>query len=276
MSDKKTQKNKESAATSEPGAVPAAPLPPVHLSDETVEVSLETLEATPARALELLRGIGKYRTIRARLARVGYTGAEHDLGWDLLQRASGYHREQPPTAADDGVVGSAATELEHWNERIFTTAGATLKHRFPAQNRFLFGGLTTGKGLAAAVSSQLFLDRIDQMETGESRPDTHAADLAAVALLAGRILPPKERQRIRALIKTARSYHEASMTPEDLDLQSEEQHIKALRELRAWYEEWSTIARANITAKEDLIHLGLAQRKKSKKKAPPAADDGKK
>ena len=50
----------------------------------------------------------------------------------------------------------------------------------------------------------------------------------------------------------------------DIDLISEEEIDEAFNEMKEWYYEWSTIARAIITRKDYLIALDL--RKPSKKK----------
>jgi len=47
-----------------------------------------------------------------------------------------------------------------------------------------------------------------------------------------------------------------------------EEHVAALR---AWYEEWSEIARATVTRRDYLIRLGLAKRKSNNEQPAPNA-----
>jgi hypothetical protein len=42
---------------------------------------------------------------------------------------------------------------------------------------------------------------------------------------------------------------------------AEEKYLNNLRELRAWYEEWSGVARVTIQRRDHLILLGLAHRR---------------
>ncbi|MEZ4393759.1 MAG: hypothetical protein R3A48_22030 [Polyangiales bacterium] len=77
---------------------------------------------------------------------------------------------------------------------------------------------------------------------------------------------------MRALLKTATSYQPVDAEKDEAAKASREQSLAerdaALRVLRVWCEEWSTIARQLIRRKDWLIALGLASRKRPKKPAP--------
>ncbi len=53
----------------------------------------------------------------------------------------------------------------------------------------------------------------------------------------------------------------------------EKKHVASLVALRAWYEEWSEIARAAIKRRDYLIRVGLAKRKSAKKAGKPGGDE---
>ena len=64
-------------------------------------IARESLEATPARATKLLRGIGSSLVIRSILLQVGLTRADLEEGWSLLRDACGLsdgYEEEPGSA----------------------------------------------------------------------------------------------------------------------------------------------------------------------------------
>ncbi|MFT3771168.1 MAG: hypothetical protein QM820_37615 [Minicystis sp.] len=50
-----------------------------------------------------------------------------------------------------------------------------------------------------------------------------------------------------------------------------EKRREALTELRAWYDDWASTAKAVVKKKGNLVRLGLATRKAPTKKAKPAS-----
>lgn len=242
---------------------------------ETVTVSDDTLDETPARALDLLKGIGKNRAIRAILSRFGYTQQEHARGWEMLQRAAGFSHDAPEPGEPDEAA-EAMAQLDRWDERGFETASLALKHRHPDQHRFVFDGLVASQGPESVVGVARFLSKLDALEKSEERKSSRAADQAALDTLSARGIDAAERQRLASLVEKARAFGDADDSDEERSLQERQAQRGALLELRAWYEEWSGIARVNLTRKEHLIRLGLAQRKKAKggKKAPEKGSPG--
>lgn len=236
-----------------------------------MNVSEDTLEVTPGKALTFLRGVGRKNAIRAALERVGYSSRHHTEGWSLLHAASGFSPGEGEGETGGGEADEALVQLDAWDERGFATAGAALKHRHPAQHAFVFDGLTASKGPDAVLGVNRFLDRLDALRSSEARKATRAADHAALAMLAERGIHP-ERARLRKLVEQASSYAPADDNQDDAAAE-QEANLNSLRALRAWYEEWSLIAHANITRKEYLIRLGLAQRKRPARK-PPEGENG--
>ncbi len=230
--------------------------------EETVTVGEVTLEQTPMRLMLLLRGVGTIQAVREVLRPLGYTAEEHARGWTLLHRCSGFASVE---AADEAVAGGAIAEIDAWDEPTFTIAEAALRHRHPAQCAFVFRDLKPARGVAAVVGVHTFLGRLDALESSPERTATREADHAALATLAARGVTPAERKRMAALVRDAEVLDDDG-APDARELTAAEQQT-ALREARAFYEEWSTIARTVVSRRDLLIRLGLAQRK------PAARDD---
>lgn len=228
--------------------------------------SRQVLEEVAPRALKFLGAVGRFFAIRAKLAARGYDDAEHRRAWDLLHRVSHYKPEATASLSHDQVVRTAVVTLDQWDERGFQIAGATLKHRHRPQHDFVFDGLTAAQGEAAVLSVKTFLDRLDALESSPDRAATRDADLAALVMLAKRGIDGAERARLRGLVDTAQS---AMPVPEDS--QERQQDLVALY---AWLDEWSTVAKAEISRRDHLIALGLLKRRKKKADKAEAPAEG--
>jgi hypothetical protein len=228
---------------------------------KAVEASVgrETLEETALRTLKLLRAIGTSLPIRSALVGVGYEDADHQEGWTLLHAASGY----APTGTADAIdvdVHDAIATLDAWDEDGFRIIRASLSRKFPAIAGEILQGIGPKVGPEAVVGVATLLDRLDALE---KRKDKDAK--AAMELLAKRGITPAERARLGALVKTAQSVtpvvSEKSAKAESERKKADATHLAALVALRAWYEEWSEIARSAIKRRDRLILMGLATRK---------------
>lgn len=238
------------------------------VAPSTVEVTEETLLATRGRALALLAGVGGVEGIRLALAARGYTEHTHREGWELLQAASSYRPASPvgvPSLPD--AAAEAVREIDAWDDTNFPIAAAALKHRHPEAFAAVFAGeLQAGDGAESVVRVGTFLDRLDVLPSAQK---------AALETLAHRGITPAERARLRKLLATATSFRAVDAAGDAQSrahrAQSLAEREAALRALRAWYEEWSVIARQVIRRKDWLILLGLATRKKPAKPAqnPP-------
>jgi hypothetical protein len=249
-------------------AAPKAPPPAPASAPATVGVTEETLLATRGKALALLAAVGREPGIRLALGSRGYTEAVHQEGWSALHAASGFTPGAAPVAQQPpAAVAVALRSVDAWDDTNFPIADAALEHRHPEAHAVLFGdGLSAGSGAESLVRVETFLDRVDSLE--RSHP-------AAVETLAARAITRDERHRLRALIKTAKSF-----TPTDTQAQaqrdaaresSRKQQDASLRVLRAWYEEWATIAKRVIQRRDWLIQMGLATRKSPERKKPIGA-----
>ncbi len=267
-----------------PTAIAAAPAPVVNVDEPAspaeglavaapeVVVSRQTLELTPARALVLLRGIGTSAPIRAKLAARGYTPAEHARGWGLMQATGGrFDGDGPNPDAEDETVQAAIAEVDAWDEDGLRVVGASLRHRHPAQYAFVMRGLKASTGAEAVVGVSTLLDRLDALEGAPEREGTRAADHAALATLAARGIDEAERARLRARVKAAQSF--AGVEGQNRQAEFERRVKAALVEQRAWFEEWSEVARSVVKRRDQLIRLGLASRR-PRRPAPGAPVEG--
>lgn len=223
---------------------------------DMTEYEKRVLAATPAKALTFLRAAATKVEIRAALFSAGYSTEEQELGWTLLQRASGY---VPGVASqsDDTRARAALAEIDAWDEPGFRRINAALLRLHPDQHAFVFSGLESARGAGSVLGVSTLLDRLDQLENADERAATREADRAAIATLASRGITAEVRQHLRELIATAQTAA-PPVFPSDPSVQDRDQ---ALLELRAWYKDWSETARAVIRRKDYLVMLGLSKRR---------------
>lgn len=253
--------------------VPVAPPAPIPVAT----VSRETLEETPARVLPFLRAIGTARPIRALMAARGYTADDHKQGWTLLHAVSGFI-EGAPLETVDVKVRDAIAAIDAWDEDGFRVVRAALGRQHPAQAGFVLDGIGASVGPAAVVGVKKLLERLDALENGADRKASRKEDHAALATLAQRGIDAKERARLAGLVKAAESISDAP-AEEDAAARVERDgaYVAGLIALRAWYEDWSEMARVAVKRRDYLIRMGLAKRKapkKAKEGAPAPADAG--
>jgi len=118
-------------------------------------------------------------------------------------------------------------------------------------------GIAPGRGAESVIFVKTLLTRLD---AAEKRGDT-----GALAVLARRGVTPEERRRLASLVTRAERY----LTPV-AEPTGDGGYAAGLRSLRAWYEEWSELARSEVSRKDYLLRLGLARRKRPTKAAPEA------
>lgn len=218
-----------------------------------------TLLDAPPRVFQFLSALGTSRRIRGLLRAHGYAQRDHLEGWRHLLSCVGFDHEPPPLAAEPPAA-AAVRELDAWDEHGFHLAHAALARKFPEQARFLLHDLAPVRGPGAMLGVMQFVDRLEALERGEGRPDSaREADRAALATLAARGLDAAAVQHLRELIKRAKSLAVLEDGPSDEAIR--EERMKNLEALFAWYTEWVEVARVAVTRRDDLITLGLAQRR---------------
>lgn len=238
------------------------------LTAETVDVTDATLELTPPRILKFLRGVGTRPAIRYLLASVGYDDAEHAQGWERLHAVSGYTAKPELTSPLDPNVSGAISLLDAEDERLETRIDASLRHRYPAVRALLLDGIKSGQGAASVIFVRELLKRLNTLEATKG---AGAADAkAALGILAARGITPQKRAELASLVTTAESLTQL-VAPTTTEGESADTRAKLLA-ARAWFEEWSEIAKSELKRKDYLIVLGLAQRKSPKKPGDKGGD----
>ena len=217
-----------------------------------------TPEEAFARALPFLSGIATSDEVRKLMGEAGYTKAEHDHGAALLVSISDVKQVQQAMSNGRAVAG-AIEQVGRWSERGFARAHAALLRLHPEQHAFVFQNLEAGKGKEGVVAVRVFIDRLDELESGAARTETREADHAALETLAQRGITKVERTRLRDLTTLALT------TTDDIPVEQPEEKAKrlaTLTELAAWFDDWATTARAVLIRRDHFIKLGLAKRRK--------------
>jgi hypothetical protein len=226
------------------------------------DVSRDTLETVPQRALTFLRAVGTSRSIRAALLSRGYSSDDHYEGWKYLHACAGFSEDASDMDdAEEPVVRDAIAELDGWDESGLRIVRATLERRFPDQAEFVLKGLKPATGAAAVLSVERLLERLDALESAPERKDSRKQDLAALEVLGKRGIDEAKRKRLRELVATAKSVTPIVQVDPKIAEQEEATRLEALSNLYAWYREWAEVARATIKRRDHLIRLGLASRR---------------
>ncbi len=223
-------------------------------------VTFETLEETPNRVLTFLMAVGMVPEVRTILRLKGYDATEHRRGWALLEQLGNREVESAVTAKD---VADAVAEIDNWDEPNIRLIRAAFT-RHPDARESVLAGIAPVTGAAAVISVSKILKRLDALsESKEGR--------AALATLTERGLDEAERKRMAALVKVAKAGNVGTGDDDDAALKAAAEaaakeaadYERALVELRQWWDEWSEIARLNVTRRDYLIRLGLAERRSS-------------
>ena len=212
-------------------------------------VTLETLEETPMRVTQFLLALATRPLARRLLERRGYDKREHQRGWRLLEKAGSYESDE---AITDLEVRDAIAEADRWDEPGIRIIRAAFT-RHPDARAAVLKGIEPVAGPAAVLNVAKLLERLNALEkTKEGQ--------AALATLAERGIDAAERGRMAALVKIAKRGTQPQPVDES-DESKQEAYMQTLVELRDWYTEWAEVARINITRRDYLIALGLAERR---------------
>jgi hypothetical protein len=227
---------------------------------------LERLEQLPMQVLPFLRAVGITPAIRVALAVYGYTPAVHDEGWNLLKASCSGDEDAVPDRSD-AIARGAIRTVDDRDEDLFRLVRVSLEHRHPAQASFVLDGIGPEVGIEAVLAVAHLLDRLDALESSPARASTRAEDHAALATLAARTIDRERRRELRALVNTGQigaptvdAVGGAAPSAPAAEAAPDERHA-ALRALRNWHHEWSTIARSCIKRRDQLVRLGLAARR---------------
>jgi hypothetical protein len=255
MAEKKTGKSSRRVAVT----LESAPSPELQAT-----VSDEVLNATPERVLKFLVGISSNKKARSAMQVRGFSQEDGDEAWLHLKALTAFEvpGETLRKSIEDRTAAHAIATLDAWDEGGFRIVEATLRRHYPAQAAAVLAGISASKGPAAVLGVATLLDRIDALEAGSPE------DQAAAALLAKRGIDASERARLKKLVVAAQTAAPvAAAGPAEADRIRRRNH---LIQLRAWYEEWTAVARVAITQKAALIALGLAHRSEARRDETPA------
>jgi hypothetical protein len=211
-------------------------------------VSLETLEQTTQRALDLLIALGTSPGPFTLMSTRGYDESEHKRGWALVQKLIG-NPVVESKEKNDGAL--AVAELDNWDEGGIKLINAGLTRHPEVRDRVL-AGIAPIAGTGAVMNVAVLLERLDVEERNND-------GRAALATLAKRGLDAAERKRLQGLVNTAKKAANAA----PVSFRDSPEYVETLLELRDWYTEWSEIARLVIKRRDYLIRMGLAERRSS-------------
>ncbi len=118
------------------------------------------------------------------------------------------------------------------------------------------------------VSVSKLVERLDALKDSPERAATREADNAALATLAQRGIDAALLTKLRELVAIAQMAEpiESAATT----AKNSESREQALRELLAWYKDWSETARVVIRRRDYRIMMGLSKRRQAEDPEPPA------
>jgi len=219
---------------------------PVHLPSRRV------LSELPARVVTFLRATGTHAGIRGALARGGYTRADHEEGFRLLQAVLAF-ADDGLDPAEDEPARDAIARIGAWVETHFSRLRFTLERLHP-EAVALFAGIESPELGEAVLALATLLERLDSL-------DTRAPVLATFAQRGvGRVL----RVELAELVRIAQSAPDV-----DPAATVHESREAELLELYTWHTDWAGTARAVVRRKDHLILLGLAERKRRERAECP-------
>jgi hypothetical protein len=226
----------------------------------TEKVGTATLEDTPRRALELIRGIGASPEVMRALVTAGYTPKDHEEGIRLVNDVLGYvARPSAIPQPSAPSYGAAVKEIKQWVKTDFRRIKIALHRFFPEQAEYLFTGLDVSGVMDAVALVEIFLKRLGSLANDPDRKATRKADHAALAMLEARRVSKADLKHLHALI--TETHATPAVPPVEASTGETDGRLEALVALRAWYADWAETARIVLTRRDYLIRVGLATRK---------------
>ncbi len=217
-----------------------------------------------ARAIIFVAVAGTSERVRAELMTKGYTVRVRAQFWACIHEVCQFRQG----ASSAQLVRATTQQISSMMPSLLRVSRASLKNDYPEQHDFVFENLEPGSGTSSLVGMKMFLDRLDQLESGNDREATRKADSEALDKLAERGTTPEERQRLRGLLTIA------LIGLDDTVAVATPATAEAMKRLAGMVEEWTEIARVVVSHRSDLIQLGVIRRRKARKQdqvivAPP-------
>ena len=233
----------------------------------TKDYSNRVLNKTLGKAINFYLTLAKSSLLRKILYDAGMQLKDLDDGGDKIRVCIPKLRNIDPIQDTESARKhrEVVVELDNSDELLIVRCKSPLKRFYPATMEYLFDDLKAARGQMAVQVIATLLARMNILENGTdpSRRDHFEDDKAAMELLAERGIDAAERNRLQALVDIALTPTEV---PDELE-QMDPEVLKANKvALKEWYDDWSSIARAVVKKRSNLIKLGLATRRKPKKK----------
>lgn len=219
----------------------------------------DSLTTRSQRVLRLLQGVSN-RHIAMLMAPAGFTQADVDEGWKLLQAASGnrYTRVAPETSP------KVVADVDAWENYWYPLIDATLRRRFPEIHQQVFLNLSQESGPPVLISVRVLVDRVVALEKAADRQSKEAR-----ALLKERGLTKAALDEVRGLLEQAATIGDFSDLPDLGEVAAEQERAETA--MWEWYREWSQIARLSVKDGRLLQQLGLGTAGRPRKRGE--ADD---
>jgi hypothetical protein len=220
-----------------------------------------TLEAAPERLLTFLRGLGKERVASALMSARGWSDQREKEAYELIGELRKVGRRVRPLSPQPAV--EAFAWCEDFQAIGMVCARALLEPTHPDQAEFLFHDHVPGEGAAAVVNAAVFVDRYRALGKSPERKATRKADLEALELIHLSGTTAETVKELAQQIEAAQSASaSAATTPAELeeDRQADERRRLALRNIYAFLNAWTQVARAVVKRRDLQIRLGIARR----------------
>ena len=222
------------------------------------KVSTHTLEDTPRRAVEFIRGVGASREVMRFLMTGGYTPKIHLEGIRLVNDVLLFVAK-PAATPQTSAFSTAQKEIKQWVKTDFRRIQVALPRFFPEQAAYLFAGLDVSGPMDAVALVEIFLQRIGALANDPERKSTRKADHAALAMIEARNITKATLKHLQALV--TETHATPAVPPVEAPTSEPDGRLDALIALRAWYADWAETARIVLTRRDHLIRVGLATRK---------------
>lgn len=206
----------------------------------------------PVRVVIFLRAAGTNPQVRYAMRDGGYTEKDHAQGLELLARVCAYQNNGPDPRLDEPARRARALIAEYVSDHTDRLRAAV--ERLHPEHADLFSALSSPKLKDPVLTLAKLLERLARLEK-------EAGGKAVLKTLAQRSLDRAERQRLSALLQTAK----AAAEPVSENKAEREAHAEALLSLYSFYRDWAATARALVKRRDLLVAMGLAGKRKSLK-----------
>ncbi len=181
----------------------------------------------------------------------GFDNEEREEGWALLDLATGRHLSLSPGQGNFlAQYNTDIGQLDDWENIWFDVAEAALKRKAPTIYERIFENLSKSSGIEVILTTRTFISRIETLK-GDSSEEAQAA----VALLRKRGLKDEVIAEAAALVSKLETV-EIEDEPADNTV-AKAAREKALKDLWAWFLDWSKTARTVVKNGNYRIMLGL-------------------